>query len=156
MIDNVILLLTGTLHERDTRELLEKCHPLGKFQSLATLAITTNPKDAYKLVLVDTPLAPYAQKNFSESQDFTELNIEIIRNTLYKAYLEDFYAYTQTLGGATAEVQSMFLSCSHARFSLCFYFCLVLCMSLKKKILVKFTHVCLWLAVRRKKTYCKR
>jgi len=32
MIDNVILLLTGTLHERDTRELLEKCHPLGKFQ----------------------------------------------------------------------------------------------------------------------------
>ena len=39
MIDNVILLLTGTLHERDTRELLDKCHPLGKFQSLATLAI---------------------------------------------------------------------------------------------------------------------
>ena len=29
MIDNVILLLTGTLHERDTRELLDKCHPLG-------------------------------------------------------------------------------------------------------------------------------
>jgi vacuolar-type H+-ATPase subunit C/Vma6 len=28
MIDNVILLLTGTLHERDTKELLEKCHPL--------------------------------------------------------------------------------------------------------------------------------
>jgi hypothetical protein len=110
MIDNVILLLTGTLHERDTRELLEKCHPLGKFQSLATLAITTNPKDAYKLVLVDTPLAPYAQKNFSESQDFTELNIEIIRNTLYKAYLEDFYAYTQSLGGATAEVSLYLLS----------------------------------------------
>jgi len=40
MIDNVILLLTGTLHERDTRELLEKCHPLGKFQSLATLGGT--------------------------------------------------------------------------------------------------------------------
>jgi V-type H+-transporting ATPase subunit d len=77
MIDNVILLLTGTLHERDTRELLDKCHPLGKFQSLATLAITTNPKDAYKLVLVDTPLAPYAQKNFGDSQDFTELNIEV-------------------------------------------------------------------------------
>lgn len=77
MIDNVILLLTGTLHERDTRELLEKCHPLGKFHSLATLAITTNAKDAYKLVLVDTPLAPYAQMNFGESQDFTELNIEV-------------------------------------------------------------------------------
>lgn len=109
MIDNVILLLTGTLHERDTRELLEKCHPLGKFQSLATLAITTNPKDAYKLVLVDTPLAPYAQQNFAESQDFTELNIEIIRNTLYKAYLEDFYAFTQSLGGSTGEVMGQIL-----------------------------------------------
>mmetsp|Transcript_2801 Transcript_2801/g.3988 ORF Transcript_2801/g.3988 Transcript_2801/m.3988 type:complete len:347 (+) Transcript_2801:667-1707(+) len=109
MIDNVILLLTGTLHERDTSELLEKCHPLGKFQSLATLAITTSPKDAYKLVLVDTPLAVYAQKCFTESQDFTELNIEVIRNTLYKAYLEDFYAYTQKLGGATADVMGEIL-----------------------------------------------
>lgn len=27
MIDNVALLITGTLHERDTRELLERCHP---------------------------------------------------------------------------------------------------------------------------------
>mmetsp|Transcript_5278 Transcript_5278/g.12726 ORF Transcript_5278/g.12726 Transcript_5278/m.12726 type:complete len:351 (+) Transcript_5278:40-1092(+) len=109
MIDNVILLLTGTLHERDTRELLEKCHPLGKFHSLATLAITTNAKDAYKLVLVDTPLAPYAQLNFGDSQDFTELNIEVIRNTLYKAYLEDFYAFTQKLGGGTAEVMGEIL-----------------------------------------------
>eukprot|EP00960_Hanusia_phi_P030680 748788-Hanusia_phi.AAC.5 len=77
MIDNVILLLTGTLHERDTSELLEKCHPLGKFQSLATLAITTNAKDAYRLVLVDTPLAPYAQMHFNDAHDFTELNIEV-------------------------------------------------------------------------------
>lgn len=35
MIDNVILLLTGTLHERDTRELLDKCHPLGEWNELA-------------------------------------------------------------------------------------------------------------------------
>jgi V-type H+-transporting ATPase subunit d len=33
-----------------------------------------------------------------------ELNIEIIRNTLYKAYLEDFYQFCQTLDGPTAEV----------------------------------------------------
>ena len=31
MIDNIALLITGTLHERDTRELLERCHPLGWF-----------------------------------------------------------------------------------------------------------------------------
>lgn len=110
MIDNVILLLTGTLHERDTRELLEKCHPLGKFQSLATLAITTNAMDAYKLVLVDTPLAGYMSMNFHGAADFTELNIEVIRNTLYKAYLEDFYSFCQSCGGATADVMGEILS----------------------------------------------
>jgi hypothetical protein len=33
-----------------------------------------------------------------------ELNIEIIRNTLYKAYLEDFYDFCQKIGGPTAEI----------------------------------------------------
>lgn len=37
------------------------------------------------------------------------MNIEIIRNTLYKAYLQDFYKYCQTLGGATAEVMAEIL-----------------------------------------------
>jgi V-type H+-transporting ATPase subunit d len=31
MIDNVVLIVTGSLHERDVHELLEKCHPLGMF-----------------------------------------------------------------------------------------------------------------------------
>ncbi|RZS13821.1 hypothetical protein BHM03_00045437, partial [Ensete ventricosum] len=34
MIDNVVLIVTGTLHERDVQELLEKCHPLGMFDSI--------------------------------------------------------------------------------------------------------------------------
>lgn len=34
MIDNVVLIVTGTLHERDVHELLEKCHPLGMFDRL--------------------------------------------------------------------------------------------------------------------------
>lgn len=56
MIDNVILLITGTLHERDTTELIEKCHPLGMFDSMATLSVATNISDLYNSVLVDTPL----------------------------------------------------------------------------------------------------
>ncbi|KAG6498439.1 hypothetical protein ZIOFF_046352 [Zingiber officinale] len=32
------------------------------------------------------------------------MNIEIMRNTLYKAYLDDFYNFCQKLGGATAEI----------------------------------------------------
>nr|KAJ3423081.1 V-type proton ATPase subunit d 1 [Polyrhizophydium stewartii] len=31
------------------------------------------------------------------------MNIEIIRNTLYKAYLEDFYEYCESLGDPTAD-----------------------------------------------------
>jgi V-type H+-transporting ATPase subunit d len=35
-----------------------------------------------------------------------------MRNTLYKAYLEDFYAFCKTLGGATAEVMCEILAVS--------------------------------------------
>lgn len=39
-----------------------------------------------------------------------DLNIEIIRNTLYKAYLEDFDAFCQSLGGPTADVMHRILA----------------------------------------------
>lgn len=101
MIDNIVLLITGTLHERDTTELLEKCHPLGMFKAMGTLSVAHNVADLYNSVLIDTPLAPYIQGCLSE-EDLDEMNIEIIRNTLYKAYLEDFYQYCMELGGETA------------------------------------------------------
>ena len=53
--------------------------------------------------LVDTPLGPYFGDCLS-LDDLDEMNIEIIRNTLYKAYLEDFYQFCQKVGGSTAEV----------------------------------------------------
>ncbi|KAJ3180746.1 H(+)-transporting V0 sector ATPase subunit d [Geranomyces variabilis] len=108
MIDNTILLITGTLHERDTNELLERCHPLGLFDGIAALCIATNVSELYSTVMVESPLAPYFEKCLS-AQDLDEMNIEIIRNTLYKAYLEDFYIYCQTLGGPTAEVMGEIL-----------------------------------------------
>jgi len=108
MIDNVILLITGTLHERDTSELIEKCHPLGMFDSIATLTVANSPRELYRTVLVDTPLAPYFL-NCVTMEDLDEMNIEIIRNTLYMAYLEDFYNFCQSLGGATAEIMGQIL-----------------------------------------------
>ena len=42
--------------------------------------------------------------------DLDDLNIEIIRNTLYKAYLEDFDAFCTSLGGPTAEIMHRILS----------------------------------------------
>ena len=56
MIDNVILLITGTLHSRDTSELLERCHPLGMFDSMSALTVASNIQELYNLVLVETPL----------------------------------------------------------------------------------------------------
>lgn len=108
MIDNVILLITGTLHERDTHELLERCHPLGYFESMPALCVATTVSELYNTVLVETPLAPYFA-NCLSAHDLDELNIEIIRNTLYKAYLEDFYNFCQELGGATGEVMGEIL-----------------------------------------------
>lgn len=103
MIDNVVLIVSGTLHERDMNELLEKCHPLGMFESLATLAVAQNTKELYRLALVDTPLAPYFADCIS-SDDLDEMNVEIMRNTLYKAYLEDFRKFCVSIGGATKEI----------------------------------------------------
>ena len=92
MIDNVALLITGTLHERDTKELLERCHPLGWFETMPVLCVATNIEELYNSVLIETPLAPFFKGSLSH-QDLDELNIEIIRNTLYKNYLEDFHRF---------------------------------------------------------------
>ncbi|KAG9548937.1 ATPase, V0 complex, subunit D, partial [Aureobasidium melanogenum] len=112
MIDNVALLITGTLHERDTRELLDRCHPLGWFETMPALCVATNIEELYNSVLIETPLAPYFKGSLSH-QDLDELNIEIIRNTLYKNYLEDFHNWVNThsgvAGSPTAEVMSEIL-----------------------------------------------
>jgi V-type H+-transporting ATPase subunit d len=109
MIDNVALLITGTLHERDTRELLDRCHPLGWFETMPVLCVATNIEELYNSVLIETPLAPYFKGSLSH-QDLDELNIEIVRNMLYKNYLEDFHAWVNShpdvRGTPTAEVMS--------------------------------------------------
>lgn len=56
MIDNIILLISGTLHERDTHDLLERCHPLGTFETMPALCVATNVDELYNTVLVETPL----------------------------------------------------------------------------------------------------
>lgn len=56
MIDNVVLLISGTLHERDTHDLLERCHPLGTFETMPALCVATNVEELYNTVLVETPL----------------------------------------------------------------------------------------------------
>mmetsp|Transcript_2664 Transcript_2664/g.6365 ORF Transcript_2664/g.6365 Transcript_2664/m.6365 type:complete len:347 (+) Transcript_2664:201-1241(+) len=109
MIDNIVLIVSGCLHNQQTHELLEKCHPLGMFDSIATLAVAQNMQELYDLVLVDTPLAKYFHGSLS-SEDLTEMHIEIMRNKLYKSFIEDFHQFCSKIGGTTAEVMATFLS----------------------------------------------
>lgn len=111
MIDNIILLITGTLHQRPISELIPKCHPLGSFEQMEAIHVAANPAELYNAVLVDTPLAPFFVDCISE-QDLDEMNIEIIRNTLYKAYLEAFYEFCKGIGGTTADVMCEILAVS--------------------------------------------
>lgn len=55
--------------------------------------------------------APFFVDCISE-QDLDEMNIEIIRNTLYKAYLEAFYEFCKKLGGTTADAMCEILAVS--------------------------------------------
>lgn len=97
---------------------------------MASIVAGQTISDLYNEVLIDTPLGPYIANCLSE-EDLNELNIEIIRNTLYKAYLEDFSTYSlplslslsihflirslipsyciDVLGGASGEVMRMLL-----------------------------------------------
>lgn len=110
MIDNIALLITGTLHDRDIKELLERTHPLGKFDAMPVLSVATNIEELYNTVLVETPLAPYFKGSLSQ-QDLDMLNIEIIKETLYKNYLEDFHRWVNTefANSDTAVVMTRFL-----------------------------------------------
>lgn len=71
MIDNIMLLITGTLHEKDISELLEKCHPLGMFEDIGSLSLAHNISELYNTVLVDTPLGDSASLSISISLSHT-------------------------------------------------------------------------------------
>jgi V-type H+-transporting ATPase subunit d len=126
MIENVMLLLRGTLSGRNVNELIAQCHPLGMFKESTMRNIPSfeaNPRgyaDLYETVLVDTPVGPYFQTYLEQSASsistasevrniLEEVQIEILKNSLMKLYLEDFYSFCERLGGETAEIMCALL-----------------------------------------------
>ncbi|XP_037642467.1 V-type proton ATPase subunit d 1-like isoform X2 [Sebastes umbrosus] len=103
MIDNVVMLITGALKQRDVEELLPRCHPLGAFDQMAAVGIARTPTELYTAILVDTPLAQFFQDAVSES-NLDEMEAEILRNKLFKAYLESFHSFCKNIGGATRDI----------------------------------------------------
>jgi V-type H+-transporting ATPase subunit d len=124
MIENVMLLLKGALSGRDINELIEQCHPLGMFKESTMRSIPTfensskGYEDLYQTVLVDTPVGPYFAMFLQESSEhlggdsrnvLEEVEIEIIKSSLLKYWLEDFYHFVMQLGGDTAEIMGELL-----------------------------------------------
>ncbi|XP_017292861.1 V-type proton ATPase subunit d 1 [Kryptolebias marmoratus] len=102
MIDNVVMLISGALKHRDVAELLPRCHPLGAFDQMAAVGIARTPTELCSTILVDTPLAQFFLDAVSET-NLDEMEAEILRNKLYKAYLESFHSFCKNLGGATKD-----------------------------------------------------
>jgi V-type H+-transporting ATPase subunit d len=126
MIDNVMLLLKGTLSGRDVNELIAQCHPLGLFKESTMRLCTTfdnSPKgysDLYQTVLVETAVGKYFNQILEEKSSklesasevrhvLEEVEIEILKNSLMKLYLEDFYYFCMELGGTTADIMGEML-----------------------------------------------
>ena len=127
MIENVMLLLRGTLSGRNVNELMAQCHPLGMFKESTMRNIPSfeaSPRgyaELYETVLVDTPVGVYFQRYLDQSASrvsaasevrniLEEVQIEILKNSLMKLYLEDFYDFCENLGGETAEIMCGLLS----------------------------------------------
>jgi V-type H+-transporting ATPase subunit d len=115
MIENVMLLLKGALSGRDINELIEQCHPLGMFKESTMRSIPTfensakGYSDLYQTVLVDTPVGPYfalflANSGGDARNVLEEVEIEIIKSSLIKYWLEDFTQFVESLGGDSTTI----------------------------------------------------
>merc|ERR1719390_259362 len=124
MINNVVMLLQGTLNNKPPKELLSsfELDPLGEFEEMKTIP-TLDPsggyRDLYQTILIDTPVGPYFESflqsiqsedgNVDVAQVLSDTDLDIMKNILRKAWLEDFYAFCMGLGGTTAEVMGHIL-----------------------------------------------
>ncbi|KAK4904139.1 H(+)-transporting V0 sector ATPase subunit d, partial [Elasticomyces elasticus] len=68
MIDNVALLITGSLHGRELEPLLKRCHPLGWFETLPLLSSAGSMEDLYNMDFHDF-ISTHADFQGSPTQD---------------------------------------------------------------------------------------
>lgn len=122
LIQSIQFIITSIIRGSKPEILLAKCHPLGKSPQLKQILTFENDLgeddgllSLYKTVLVDTPVAKYFALYFNSElgpdqavreikRHYDEQEVELITNQLIKLWLEDFFAYTQNLGGETARV----------------------------------------------------
>merc|ERR1712045_187071 len=95
--------IQGALNQKAPKELAEKVHPLGVFEGMREIMsdgfeVQDNFVSLYRIFLVDTPIGAYFEEYLKVA------GLDIMKDTLKKAWLEDFFEFVQSLGGTTAEV----------------------------------------------------
>lgn len=134
MIDNVCMIIQGALNKKAPHEMQEKIHPLGVFDGMNIIMsenfdVQGGFDDVYKIFLVDTPIGPYFEDYLKHAdvdkekgqmaksgldhnevgEILTKQDLEMMKASLKKAWLEDFYNFVQGLGGTTGEVMGHML-----------------------------------------------
>jgi V-type H+-transporting ATPase subunit d len=133
MIDNICMIIQGSLNKKAPHELADKLHPLGQFDGMKVIMqeefdVQSGFDDVYHIFLADTPIGPYfeeylkgaglekdeMQRGGLETNEvggiLTKQDLEIMKASLKKAWLEDFNGFCQKLGGTTAEVMGHILN----------------------------------------------
>jgi len=127
LIKNISFVIKSLIHGADPNTLLDKCSRLGRSPHLRSV-LTFEQGNAveagdgllelYRTVLVDTPVAPYFEAYFNSEMSkaggssdapqkeiarvYSESEVDVITNMIQRIWLEDFYRWTQRVGGETA------------------------------------------------------
>eukprot|EP00753_Platysulcus_tardus_P008339 PLAT15903.1.p2 GENE.PLAT15903.1~~PLAT15903.1.p2 ORF type:complete len:394 (-),score=208.31 PLAT15903.1:129-1310(-) len=118
MIENVMLLLKGSLNGTAPELLLEESHPLGRFTESTMRAICafeggSSYQDLCETVLIDTPVGKYFSEYLRDQSEkmrdssvvrgvMKEVEISVMKSSIMKLYLEDFYLFCMDIEGETA------------------------------------------------------
>merc|ERR1712217_488412 len=107
-----------------------KLHPLGEFDGIKvimseTFGVQGGFDEVYRIFLADTPVGPYFEQYLNQKMldekgaagyetsqvggILTKQDLEIMKATLKKAWLGDFYSFCQGIGGTTAETMGHML-----------------------------------------------
>jgi len=128
MIDNICMIIQGSLNNKAPSELQDKIHPLGEFEGMKVIMSETFDvqggfDEVYRIFLADTPIGPYFDEYLRDTDEknaggietsqvasiLTKQDLEIMKATLKKAWLEDFFGFVSKLGGTTSEVMGHML-----------------------------------------------
>ncbi|GFE54475.1 ATP synthase [Babesia ovis] len=118
MIDNLIALLQGVGNKKSPEELMDRIDPIGWFRGLETLMdadMCQSVEDLHRIILCDTPIGPYFERYLpciadNKKQSVLDpSSITLLKSFLKRAWLEDFYNFSTSLGGTSAEVMGHIL-----------------------------------------------